>query len=129
MSLRFLTNLSMLLAGGFLVVATQVFSSDITGWIALGIALGILAGLGAAQLDRSRGLVQRGLDGIAGALAIWTVVESVVFSGTTLTWITFGGALGFVAIAVAGVVAHELVTERVVHSLEAPSVRELQPTA
>src|SRR5262245_43212696 len=129
MSLRFLTNLGLLLAGGFLVVATQVFSSGVTGWIGLGIGLGILAAVGAAQLDRSRGLVQRGLDGVAGALAIWTVVESVVFSGATLTWITLGSALGFAAIAAAGLIAHELVTERVVHSLEAPSVRELEPAA
>jgi len=129
MSLRFLTNLGLMLAGGFLVIATQVFSSDVTGWLALGIGLGILGAAGAAQLDRARGLVQRALDGIAGALAVWTVVASVVFTGATLTWITFGGALGFVALALAGLVAHERVTERVVHALEAPAVRELEPAA
>jgi hypothetical protein len=86
--------------------------------------LGILAVIGAAQLDRSRGLTQRALDALTGALGIWTVVASVVFSGATLTWLSFSEGLGFVGLALAGLVAHELVTERVVHALEAPAARD-----
>jgi hypothetical protein len=41
-----------------------------------------------------------------------------VFSGTLMAWLTFGAAAGIVAIGVAGLIAHELSTERVVHSLE-----------
>jgi hypothetical protein len=132
MSLRFVTNLVLLLAGGFLAVATQAFSSGTTGWLALGVALGILAVTGVAQVDRARGRLQRALDGVAGALGVWTVVASVVFDGATLTWLTLAEALGFVAIAIAGLVAHEMVTERVVHALEAPGIRsqrDLEPAA
>ncbi|HEY7206633.1 MAG TPA: hypothetical protein VH416_00220 [Gaiellaceae bacterium] len=117
MSPRFITNLLLVLAGAFVVVVSQGFSSGVTGWITFGVGLGILAMLGVAQLDRARGLPQRLLDGLAGALGIWTVIASVVFSAAALTWLSFGEALGFVALALAGLLAHELSTERVVHSL------------
>jgi type IV secretory pathway VirB2 component (pilin) len=74
------------------------------------------------SLDRARGLVQRLLDAVTGALAIWSAVASVVFSGTTLTWLSFAEGVGFVGLAVLGLVAHELKTERVVHSIEAMRV-------
>jgi hypothetical protein len=58
-------------------------------------------------------------DSRPGALAIWTVAASVVSTGTTLTWLSLGEALGFVVIALTGLVAHELATEHIVHALEA----------
>ncbi|HEX6763536.1 MAG TPA: hypothetical protein VF094_12115 [Gaiellaceae bacterium] len=117
MSLRFVTNVVLMLAGGLIVVCSQAFSAGLAGWIAFGIGLGILAMVGAAQLDRSRGWAQEGLDGLAGGLAIWTVIAAVVFSGSPLTWLVFAEGLGFVGLALVGIVAHELSTERVVHSL------------
>lgn len=117
MSPRFISNLLLALAGAFVVVVSQAFSSGVTGWITFGVGLGILAMLGAAQLDRGRGLPQRVLDALGGALGIWTVIASVVFTAAALTWLSFGEGLGFVALALAGLVAHELSTERVVHSL------------
>ncbi len=116
---HFISNVALALVGGFIVVASQAFSSSVTGWLAFGVGLGVVAVLGAAQLDRSRGSAQRALDGAAGALAIWTVAASVVYTGTTLTWLSLGEALGFVVIALAGLVAHELATEHIVHALEA----------
>jgi hypothetical protein len=53
-----------------------------------------------------------------GGLALWSAVASVVYTGTTLTWLSFGEGLGFVGIALIGLVAHELKTERVVHAFE-----------
>jgi hypothetical protein len=41
----------------------------------------------------------------------------VVFHGSTLTWLSFGDALGFVGLGVVGLIANELSTERVVNSL------------
>jgi heme exporter protein D len=35
-----------------------------------------------------------------------------VYTGTTLTWLSFGEGLGFVGLALIGLVAHELKTER-----------------
>jgi hypothetical protein len=119
MSPRFIINIALALAGGFLVAASQAFRAGLTGWLAFAVGLGVLVVLGAAQLDRSRGSIQRALDGAAGALAIWTIVASVVFTGTTLTWLSLGEGLGFVAVALAGLVAHELSTERIVHAFEA----------
>ena len=120
MSLRFFTNLLVLLAGGFVVVSSQAFNARTTGWIAFGIALGILGVTAASQHTRKRGNVQTGLDAITGLLGVWTVVASVLFDGATLTWVSFGEALGFAGLAIAGLVAHELSTERVVHSLATP---------
>lgn len=117
MRLRFVTNMLMALVAGFVVVASQTFTAGVTAWITFGIGLGILAMLGIVQLDRSRGLLQRGLDAVAGALAVWTVIASAVFTGATVTWLSFGEALGFVGLALAGLVAHELTSERVVHTL------------
>jgi hypothetical protein len=117
MSLRFGTNLLFALASGFVVVCSQAFSASVTGWITFGIALGILTVLSLAQFDRLRGMVQRSLDAITGLLGIWTVIASVVFAGSALRWLSFGEALGFVGLAVVGLVLHELSTERIVHTL------------
>jgi hypothetical protein len=117
MSVRFVTNLLFTLAGGFIVVCSQAFRPGLTGWITFGIALGILSVLSIAQFDRARGQIQRGLDAVMGVLGIWTVVASAVFAGAALKWLSFGEAIGFVCLAVAGLVFHELSTERIVHTL------------
>ena len=74
--------------------------------------------MAATALARGRGYVQRTLDAVAAVLAAWTIVETLVFSGMVMVWLTFGAAAALVAIAVAGLTVHELSTERVVHSLE-----------
>jgi hypothetical protein len=118
MSPRFITNIALALAGGFLVVASQAFRPGLTGWLAFAIGIGVVVVVGAAQLDRSRGSLQRALDAMTAALAVWTIVASVVFTGTTLTWLSLGEALGFVAVALAGLTAHELSSERIVHAVK-----------
>jgi hypothetical protein len=42
-----------------------------------------------------------------------------VYTGSTLTWLSFGEAIGFVGLAMVGLVAHELKTEGIVHQFEA----------
>jgi hypothetical protein len=118
MSPRFITNIALALAGGFLVVASQAFRPGLTGWLAFAIGIGVVVVVGAAQLDRSRGSLQRALDAMTAALAVWTIVASVVFTGTTLTWLSVGEALGLVAVALAGLTAHELSSERIVHAVK-----------
>ena len=49
-----------------------------------------------------RGLAQRTLEGVVAALAAWTIIETLVFSGSLMVWLTFGAAAAMVAIAVAG---------------------------
>jgi hypothetical protein len=43
----------------------------------------------------------------------------VVYSGSTLMWLSLGEAIGFVVLGVAGLLVHEMQTERVVRTLEA----------
>lgn len=123
MSVRFMTNLLLALAGGFVVVESLVFAPSVVGWVTLGVAIGILTMLAPAQLERMRALPQRGLDGAAGVLAIWTVIASTVFTGGALTWLSFAEGCGFVALATIGLVLHELKTERVVHSFKLEDAR------
>lgn len=117
MNSRYITNVSLAVAGGFLVVVSQVFAAPTFEWLMFGI--GILAVLigGAVGLS-SRGLTQRALDAATGVLGAWTIVASLVFAGSTMTALGFASGLAFVALALAGLTVHELLTERVVHSIE-----------
>ena len=119
MSQRFYTNLAFAVVGGAVVVVSQAFRPSVTGWSMFGVSLGVLALLGISQLDSPRDRAQQVLDAGTGALVIWSAVASVVYSGTTLMWLSFGEALGLVGFALTGLVAHELRTEHVVHALEA----------
>ena len=119
MSPRFITNLVVLLAGGFVVVSSQTFGAQTTRWIAFGVALGTLGVIALAQRSRARGTVQNALDAMIGLLAVWSAVASMVFSGSTLMWLSFANGLGLAALAIGGLFAHELSTERVVHALSA----------
>jgi hypothetical protein len=108
MSTRFVSNAVVALAAGFVVVASQAFSPSTTGWIAFGIAIGILAVACLVQADRSRGLAQRGLDGATAVVSGWAIVASVVFSGAALRWLTAGEGIALVALAYAGLAIDQL---------------------
>ena len=119
MSNRFISNMLLALAGGLVLVVTQAFAPPVVAWIAFGVTgVGVLLLMVATALAPGRGNVQRTLDAVAGVLAAWTIVETLVFSGMLMVWLTFGAAAGIVAVAAAGLIVHELSTERVVHSLE-----------
>jgi hypothetical protein len=117
MSTKYLTNMFVALAGGFLVVASQTFATSTVSWLALGIAVAIVAIAVVAQLDRSRGIDQRILDVATIALGAVTIVLSRVFNGSTVMWLSFAEALGFVALAVAGLTVHEVDEWRLEHHL------------
>ena len=107
MSTRFIINALIALAGGFLVVASQAFSSSTTGWLAFGVAIGTLAVSSLAQADRNSGIVQRSVDGAIAVLSAWTIVASVVFDGRVVTWLSLGESIGLVALAYVGLNYHE----------------------
>lgn len=125
MSFRFLTNTALMLLGGFLVVVSLAWVPSVFMWLmfAGGIAAVVLAT--AAALP-GRGLAQRSLDGVLLILGAWTIVASLVFAGSTITWLGFASACGFVALALIGLGLHEVSTERVVHSLEISGVSTAQ---
>jgi hypothetical protein len=64
---------------------------------------------------------------LTAIVAGWTIVASQVFSLGVVQTLTFAGGVAVVILAIAGLTAHELSTERIVHSLEMPS-GERRPT-
>jgi hypothetical protein len=124
MSARYMSNLTLLLAAGFLVVATQAFAPGAIAWITFGVAIGFTC-VGAAMLAHRRP-AQRVVGCLIAVIGAWTIVASLVFVPTTVLWLGFASALGVVALATAGLTAHELGTERVVHAIE---VQEREPVA
>lgn len=117
MNSRFLTNAVLTVVGAFIVVASMAWGTPTFMWLMF--AAGIVAvGGSLAAVVPGRGLAQRSLDGAIAILGAWTIVASLVFSGATVTWLGFASGIGFVALALAGLTAHELRTERVVHAFE-----------
>jgi hypothetical protein len=117
MNSRYLTNAGLIIAGAFLVVASQAFTVSVFEWLMFGVGVFAVVSSGAIVL-RGRGTGQRSLDAIIGTLGAWTIIASLVFTGSVVTWLGFASGAAFVALAMAGLTLHELMTERVVHSIE-----------
>lgn len=118
MSTRFASNALIALLGGLIVVLSMALSSTTAvGWVAFGIAIGIVALSGLAQLDRDRGLAQRLLDLALVMVGGTLIAAGVVFTGTTLTWVVFALALGIVGVGFTGLTVHEVETWRTMRGL------------
>jgi uncharacterized membrane protein len=117
-SQRFISNLALAVAGAVVVVSSQAFSSNVTGWVTFGVSLGALALLAVVERDRMGDRAQMVLEAGIGLLAIWSVIASVIYNARTLTWLSLAEGLGYVAFAVAGLGLHEVEDERAVHALE-----------
>jgi hypothetical protein len=126
-STRYLTNMLAALAAGFIVVISQAFTAEALGWVAFAIAIGVVAMTALAQLDRSRGAMQRMLDVGMVALGGLLMAFSVASSGSATIWLSFAFALGIVGVAVAGLTVHEVASWRAhnrladLHWLHVPS--------
>lgn len=131
MNVRYLSNLALALIAGFLVVATQGFALPVVKWLVFSIATGAtIISIGTLVIDKN--IVQRAVSLVAGIVGGWTIVASLVFGLSTVMWLGFAGALALIGLAVIGLTAHELTTERVVHSLDVerePSMRPRDPIA
>jgi hypothetical protein len=125
MRLHFFTRLSLLLAAGFLVVASQVWTGATLQW--LFIAGGIVMIIGAAMDGIRASAPARLLAGAIAVLGIWTIIESFVFDGANLEWWSFASACALALLSTAGLVLHEMSTERVVHELSVTRT-ERRPT-
>ncbi|HUE28855.1 MAG TPA: hypothetical protein VMP89_18925 [Solirubrobacteraceae bacterium] len=117
MSIRYLTNLALAIAAGFLVVATQAFTAPTASALTFAIASGATI-LGVYMLVSRSTIAQRVVGGLVSVLGAWTIVASLVFVPATAVTLGFASALAFVALGVIGLTANELTTERVVHSLD-----------
>jgi hypothetical protein len=51
-------------------------------------------------------------------IAVWETVQSAVLPADPAKWLTFANGLAIATLGGAGLVAHELCTERVVHFLQ-----------
>jgi hypothetical protein len=99
MNTRFATSLSIAAVGAFTVVASQVFASGTSAWIAFGIGVASLLAAGASA-PLGRHLLEHALDGATVLVAAWTIIASLVFSGDVSLWLTFaeGAALAGLAL-------------------------------
>lgn len=118
MTTRFASNAMIALLGGLVVVLSMGLASTFAlGWVAFGIAIGIVAISLLVQLDVHRGMAQRLLDVALLAVGGTLIAVSVIFTGTTLTWLVFALALGFVGVGFTGLTLHEIETWRYGHRL------------
>ena len=129
---RYLSNLALTAAAGFLVVAEFAFTLTTAAWLTFALAIGFVA-ISGFMLIAGRHIVQRAIGGLGLVIGAWTIVASLVFAPATVMWLGFASAVALVALGIAGLTSHELTTERVVHSLqvqrEPVAVREREPIA
>lgn len=118
MRLHFISRLALLIAGSFLVVASQegVWTGNSTlKWMFVGG--GIFAILVAAADAMHDAIEQRGLDFLTALVGAWMIVEAFVLTQTDLKWWAFGSAAAIAGLSTIGLTIHEWSTERVVHEL------------
>jgi uncharacterized membrane protein len=114
---RYVAFLLIAVAAGFLVVASQAFALIDIANLALGVGIGMLV-VSLAVAARYRRHLPSLVGGIALAVvSAWMIVASQVFSLETVQNLTFAAALAIAGLAIACLSAHELTTERIVHSL------------
>ena len=118
MRFRYLTNVVLIVLGGFLAIASMAFGVSVFTWLMFGAGIAALTLAAPAVMVVERGRAQRGLDGVIGLFGAWTIVASMVFGGLAITWLGFASGVALIALALAGLTLHELSTERVVHSFE-----------
>ncbi len=130
---RYVATLGAAILAGFTIVQTFAFGGAARDAISFALGVAIAAG-GVACLVLS--LTRRGekqhvtappklripvwdvLAGAATAIGVWQIVQTLVFSGAATRWLTFANGCALELLALAGLVLHELSTERVVHALE-----------
>lgn len=131
---RFFFNLALLVASILLIVAAVAFGPGGARGVGLGIGIAECAGslLFAAALVhqprpqgylalrifRLRVSVWTMLASAFCAVALWEVVQTSVFEPDVARWLTLANGLVVAVLASAGLVAHELSSERVIHVLE-----------
>jgi hypothetical protein len=131
---RFFFNLALLAASFLLIVASVAFGPGGAKGVGLGIGIAECAGsmLFAAALvhqPRPQGHLALRIFGLRvgwwsllaslfAVIAVWEVVQTAVFPPYVSRWLTLANGLVVAVLASAGLVTHELSSERVVHVLE-----------
>ena len=129
MRLRFISWLALGVAAAFLVVATTAFTPSTIAALALGVGIGtLIVSLGVAYRynDQVPTLVPALMTAVVSA---WMIIASQVFSQAVVQNLTLAESLAIGGLAIVGLMAHELSSERIVHSLEVGAGHESRPAA
>lgn len=117
MGKQYILNGTALVASVVGIVWSRLFTGNALEWVIFGLSAGIgllgVAGLKISHIRRAE--AGFGLLALVGA---WSAVAALVFTGATLGWLAFAGAVASAVVAAAALVLHEMSTERVVHTLE-----------
>lgn len=131
---RFFFILALLAASFLLIVASVAFGPGGAKGVGLGVGIAECAGSlpfaavlvhqprpqghFALRIFRMRVSGWTLLASVFATIAVWEVVQTAVFRPTVGRWLTLANGLVVAVLASAGLVAHELSSERVVHVLE-----------
>jgi hypothetical protein len=123
MRIRYLSWLGLAIAAAFLVVASTAFAVFDIANLALGVGIGTLV-VSLFIAYRYRDHVPSLVTGLTSAIvSAWTIVASQVFSLQVVQNLTLASGLALGALAVIGLTANELSSERVVHALTVEGAR------
>jgi hypothetical protein len=123
MRIRYLSWLGLGIGAAFLVVASTAFTLFDIANLALGVGIGMLVVslfIAYNYRDHVPSLVTGAVSAVVSA---WTIVASQVFSLHEVQNLTLASGLALGALAVIGLTANELSSERVVHSLTVEGAR------
>lgn len=112
-STRYLVDVTVLVAGLFLVIMSMALGSPVVGWLGFAVSVGVLliAAWGGCNTRRVDAWITQGA---LAAVALWSLIAALAFTGTALVWLVFANALAVAAVALIDLTVHESVTERVV---------------
>jgi hypothetical protein len=111
MTSRFISNMTVLLLGAFLIAASLAFHTDVLGWLGLAVGALVVATVLGAFVARGRGAAQRALDACVLLTGAWTIVASRSFAGVDLKWLSFSSGAVMVLFAFVGLIVHEVLME------------------
>jgi len=120
-SLRFALDNLFVLGAAFLAVSAMAFPATVAGWLAFGVSTGLavlaVASMATAHRTGQR-IGQRIGRGVAGLVALWSLIAALILTGSALTWLVLADAIALGVVALADLTAHEVSTENAVHRLE-----------
>ena len=89
---RYLSNLALTIAAGFLVVAEFAFALSTAAWLTFALAIGFVA-ISGFMLIAGRQVAQRTIGALGLVIGAWTIVASLVFAPATVMWLGFASAV------------------------------------
>ncbi len=117
MGKQYILNGTALVASGAGIIWSRLFTGGALEWVVFGLSAAI-ALAGVVGLKVSGTIRSEAGFSLLGLIGAWSAFVALVYGGATLGWLAFADAIAAALVAGAALVAHELTTERVVHTLE-----------